>query len=147
MIVTCYIETVLAAVLQASQPNDQKFGEPEITDGIYIRLDIRNDENKSINAHIVARRYYGGFQVWGAVDDEWHPPAPEAFELKSEHDSCWRSDGFAFVGSAAYKKLGVGARVLSIETRSVSGIRTTRTADFGPKRKTLDAFIAGDRNR
>lgn len=143
------IETALAAILQAALPADadQKFGAPVVTDGLYIRLDIRNDENKSINAHIVARRYYGGFQVFGCHDDEWSVPSAEAFALQSEHDSCWRSDGFSFIGSAAYEKLGHTARMLAIETRPVSAIITQRRSDYGPNRCTLESFSAGERNR
>lgn len=145
---TNHHETVLASILMAALPEnpDQKWGYSAPTNGLYIRLDIRNDQKWGINAHVLARRYYGGFQVFGCIDNEWSVPEANAFALQSEHDSCWRSDGFAFIGRTAYNKLGRSANVLTITTRPVSDIVTQRRSDYGPNRCTLGSFVAGKVN-
>lgn len=67
---------------------------------LYLHLDCRShvydDEGDlcaSCEVHLIFERSSSYTKVWSAINRNWMIPAADKFELSSEHDSCWRTDG------------------------------------------------------
>lgn len=64
---------------------------------VHLRLSTYSEEGEedgeSRMVHFVFERPSNYTKVFTVVDDAWSIPKPEAFVMKSDHDSCWRSDG------------------------------------------------------
>lgn len=74
---------------------------------LYVSLDLRlsahqKDEtgHTSRIVHLIFERPSNYTKVWAVTDDAWQVPKPEAFTMRSDHDSCWRSDGLRVITEA-----------------------------------------------
>lgn len=69
---------------------------------LYIVLDLRgsvhSDDGDSTFAsevvHLIIERPTNYTKVFAHVNDDFQLPKPEQFVMRSDHDSCWRTDGF-----------------------------------------------------
>lgn len=82
------------------------------TKALYIALDLRiscyldgqseddpDEIRQSSMIHLIFARPTNYTKVWAAVDRSWQRPKPEAFVMKSDHDSCWSTDGLRDISS------------------------------------------------
>lgn len=83
-----------------------------VSRALYISLDLRaslymgevpedqpDSDDRSIMVHMIFERDSNYTKVWVAFDRNWTMPKPDAFTCESNHDSCWRTDGFSKVKS------------------------------------------------
>lgn len=95
-------DSSLATVVEAMLPRGTSVYAPYVrgvpldrSRGLYVCLDLR------VACHQDDRRS-NYTKVWSVINDSWMKPEPGAFTMKSDHDSCWRTDGFRDVTDAYF---------------------------------------------
>ncbi len=93
----------LRAIVEAALPVGSEYG-------LYVHVDLRlynpRDEEQrwcSRNAHFIISRKTNYTKVWCVVNDDWGMPNLDAFAMTSDHDSCWRTDGFQPISTAYFE--------------------------------------------
>ena len=56
--------------------------------------DEKDDDGEHWSLHLIFERPSNYTKVWVSLEDQWHIPRPDTFVMRSDHDSCWRTDGF-----------------------------------------------------
>lgn len=93
----------VAALVENLLPKEEGFkkdnkGDWVVEKALYVRLHLfmRNpetDKRCSEFAHFIFCRKMGSVMVFFARGD-WQVPKTKDFRMTSDHDTCWRSDGF-----------------------------------------------------
>lgn len=82
--------------------------------GLYIHVDMRgnyyppdretNENWRELDAHrdvhLIFARPTAYTKVWSVTNSRMGLPKPEEFALRSDHDSCWRTDGLRDIHAA-----------------------------------------------
>ena len=117
-------DSSLATVVEAMLPRGTSVYAPYVrgvpldrSRGLYVCLDLRvachqdgaieadskkEEARRSIVVHLVFDRRSNYTKVWSVINDSWMKPEPGAFTMKSDHDSCWRTEGFRDVTDAYF---------------------------------------------
>lgn len=100
------IATLVNALLRrggsSGQPSRALYIQVRISLSVYEPV----EDSESATVHLVFERPTNYTKVWSFVDTGWQIPDPSKFEMLSDHDSCWRTDGLRDVSSAYLNALG-----------------------------------------
>ena len=79
---------------------------------LYVSLDLRlsdysgdEEQCESRIVHLIFERPSNYTKVWAAVDRGIQISQPGVFTMRSDHDSCWRSDGLRDIQGACFEML------------------------------------------
>jgi len=144
MSVDLHAENTIATIVKAMLPASTSKSSPwapssEPSKALYLMLDMRasyypprdDDEDwpgemsAGRDVHIIVERPTNYTKVWIAVNTSWAMPKCEAFLMQSDHDSCWRSDGFREI-SRIWREMSselVGQGAVSSDIRHFNTIR------------------------
>lgn len=91
------VDTMIVGIVEGMLPEGQGLA-------LHVALDVRrwsrptaqDDDGKVVSRviHFIIAKPTNYIRVYCAVRDDWDDPKPEEYKLQSEHDSCWRTDGF-----------------------------------------------------
>lgn len=102
MSVSLDAESTITEIIQAMLPSGSGEG-----NAVYIHIDMRGryyppgddkadwpgEMDECRDVHLIFERPNHYVKVWAAVTTTMTRPKANAFTLRSNHDSCWRSDG------------------------------------------------------
>ena len=102
-------ESAIASIVEAMLPRggsvegmEESWRAGELpTRALYISVSLQasyydeggDESHGSKMVHFIFCRPTNYTKVFVAIDGSWHIPKPEAFKMKSDHDSGWRTDG------------------------------------------------------
>jgi len=90
-------EFTISAFIEALLPTFSPKGKAvyvRIKCGLNVYPEEGEDDGESWTIHMLFERPSNYTKVWVSLENTWPLPAPETFEIRSDHDSCWRTDGF-----------------------------------------------------
>lgn len=97
------LESAITAIVEAALPVGSDHA-------LYIRLDVSFYKNYGMTGkhnhsviHFVFHRKTSYTKVWTAESDGVATPPLIDFKLTSDHDSCWRTDGFRTLTQAYFR--------------------------------------------
>lgn len=128
-------------------------------EGLFIMVDMRlidlkSDQQESVDLCFIFERSSSYTKVFVAASDRWVEPEASAFTLKSDHDSCWRTDGTGSPINECYFRLAnllnknIAPRELNqfVQFHTIKKVKMEIENRFIKERNCSDAFLVSYSN-